>query len=174
MAEGRPAIPTELKRRILVEAGHRCAIPTCRATQVEIAHIDPWNKVKEHRYENLIALCPNCHNRFDRGEIDKKSVLQYKAQLRFVIERYSRFELDVLEELSSVGRAIPFPEYLLLLVKHLKDEELVSFQHNSRLSIQFGGVRVEPGELDITEKGRNFMADFKLGKDIGYSFTPEA
>ncbi len=176
MAEGRPAIPTELKRRILVEAGHRCAIPTCRATQVEIAHIDPWSEVKEHRYENLITLCPNCHTRFDRGEIDKKSILQYKAQLRFLIERYSKFELDVLEELSkvSVGSAIPFPQYLLLLVKQLLDEKLVSFQQNQNFGIQLGDVRVDPGNLTITDKGRKFMGDFKLGKDIGYDFTPEA
>jgi hypothetical protein len=30
MPEGRPAIPATVKRAVLVEAGHRCAIPTCR------------------------------------------------------------------------------------------------------------------------------------------------
>ena len=28
----RPKIPAELKRRVLCEAGHRCAIHTCRQT----------------------------------------------------------------------------------------------------------------------------------------------
>jgi hypothetical protein len=34
--EARPPIPAELRRRILVEAGHRCAIPTCRHIEVDI------------------------------------------------------------------------------------------------------------------------------------------
>lgn len=33
--EDRPAIPAELRRRVLVKAGHRCAIPTCRRHPVE-------------------------------------------------------------------------------------------------------------------------------------------
>jgi hypothetical protein len=81
MAEGRPDIPAELKRAVLVEAGHRCAIPSCRATTTEIAHISPWRDQRVHKFENLIALCPNCHTRFDAGEIDRKSMLMYKARL---------------------------------------------------------------------------------------------
>jgi len=59
MADERPAIPRELERAVLLEAGHRCAIPTCRQTPVEIVHIDPWAKVREHKFENLIALWPH-------------------------------------------------------------------------------------------------------------------
>jgi 5-methylcytosine-specific restriction endonuclease McrA len=76
MPENRPAIPAALKRQILVEAGHRCAIPVCRQVPVEIAHIVPWEKVKEHTFDNLIVLCPTCHTRFDKGEIDRKSMLR--------------------------------------------------------------------------------------------------
>ena len=63
--EERPPIPAELRRRVFVEAGHRCAIPTCRHIDIVIHHIIPWAKVNEHVYENLIALCPNCHSRAD-------------------------------------------------------------------------------------------------------------
>lgn len=95
--ENRPAIPTKLKRSVLVEAGHRCAIPTCRQTPVELAHITPWSKVKEHTYENLIALCPTCHTRFDRGEIDKISIQQYKYNLALINDRYNNLEIRILE-----------------------------------------------------------------------------
>src|SRR5690242_15797603 len=37
----RPGIPRALQRQVLVEAGHRCSIPTCRQTPVEIHHIIP-------------------------------------------------------------------------------------------------------------------------------------
>jgi hypothetical protein len=79
--ESRPAIPAELKRQVLVEAGHRCAIHTCRHTAVDIHHIIPWAQCHEHTFENLIALCPNCHRRADAGEIDRKALAMYKARL---------------------------------------------------------------------------------------------
>jgi hypothetical protein len=76
----RESVPADLKRRVLIEAGHRCSIPTCRQIPVEIAHIEPWAKVQTHEFHNLIALCPTCHTRFDNGNIDRKSMLIYKAE----------------------------------------------------------------------------------------------
>lgn len=81
MPADRPAIPRALDRRVRVEAGHRCAIPVCRVPVLVIAHIRPWTQVKRHEFENLIALCPTCHTLFDRGDIDRVSMLQYKANL---------------------------------------------------------------------------------------------
>ncbi len=78
---GRPPIPNELRRRVLVEAGHRCAIHTRKHTDVDVHHIIPWERCKEHSYHNLIALCPNCHRRADSGEIDRKALRMYKARL---------------------------------------------------------------------------------------------
>lgn len=77
----RPSIPAELKRQVLVEAGHRCAIHTCKQTTTEIHHIIPYEKCKKHEFNNLIALCPNCHTRVHNGEIDTKSLKIYKQYL---------------------------------------------------------------------------------------------
>jgi hypothetical protein len=77
----RSAIAAELRRGILVEAGHRCAIHTCRHPDVDVHHIIPWEQCQEHSYDNLIALCPNCHRRASSGEIDRKSLRMYKAQI---------------------------------------------------------------------------------------------
>jgi hypothetical protein len=96
MPDGRPQIPAQLKRDVLVEAGHRCAIPTCKATTTEIAHIVPWSEVKEHKFENLIALCPTCHSRFDKGEIDRRAMRQYKANLGIINGRYGEIERRIL------------------------------------------------------------------------------
>ncbi|MFE1731669.1 HNH endonuclease [Streptomyces bacillaris] len=97
MTQDRPEIPAALKRAVLVEAGHRCAIPTCRQTPVQLAHIKPWAKVKEHTFGNLIALCPTCHARYDRGEIDRLSMLQYKENLEIVNNRYTETERQLLK-----------------------------------------------------------------------------
>lgn len=171
MINKRPPIPVELKRKILVEAGHRCAIPTCRATNVEIAHIEEWSKTKKHEYENLIALCPNCHTRFDRGEIDKKSMYMYKDNLRFFIDKYSKFELNILLELANLppDTGLPFLSILSLLVKSILDEDFVQIipQPGSGAIVMFG-VRMNPDLLTITEKGKQFVENFK-NKGIGYN-----
>jgi hypothetical protein len=77
----RPVIPAEIRRAVLVEAGHRCAIPRCGETEIDVHHIVPWEKCQKHEYSNLIALCPICHRRTHKGEIDRKALLQYKAAL---------------------------------------------------------------------------------------------
>ncbi len=165
----RPAVPIELKRRILVEAGHRCAIPTCRATTTEIAHITPWSEAKEHKYENLISLCPNCHTRFDKGEIDKKAMLMYKDNLRFFIDKFSKFELDVLLHLNNLqlNYGVPFVEYNFLLIKSLLDNEYVKLVDIGGV-ISVGGINSAPKILVITEKGKKFIIDLSTS-DIGYN-----
>ncbi|MFI1099232.1 HNH endonuclease [Streptomyces melanogenes] len=83
MSARRPKVPSELRQRVLIEAGHRCAIPACKSTPAEIAHITPWPKVRKHEFKNLTALCPTCHTRFDdpHGPIDRKAMRQYKVNL---------------------------------------------------------------------------------------------
>lgn len=77
----RPSIPAEIKRAVLVEAGHRCAIPRCDQTEIDVHHIVPWSECKKHEYSNLIALCPVCHRRAHKGDIDRKSLFLYKENL---------------------------------------------------------------------------------------------
>jgi len=166
--EERPPIPSELRRRVLIEAGHRCAIPTCRHIDVDVHHIVPWEQCEKHEYDNLIALCPNCHRRADRGEIDRKALRIYKANLRFAIEKYSQFEMDILFELSKTGRrkGLPFPTYLSLLIKRLLDAGFVRIIEN-KTGMFVGPVKTTPDFLVITDKGREFVQSLSFG-EIGY------
>jgi Restriction endonuclease len=177
MEEQRPPIPAELRRRVLVEAGHRCAIPTCRYINVEVHHIVPYSICKKHEYENLIALCPNCHSRTHNGDIDRKSLYRYKANLRYAIEKYSQFEIDVLHELSKreQDKGMLFPEYLKLLIKRLIDSNYVVFMEEEDVDeygweppdISINGETIIPKQLCITEQGRHFLDS--LGSEmIGY------
>src|SRR5437016_4495240 len=103
----RPHIPAETVRAVLVEAGHRCAIPTCRATTTEIAHIEPWAKSQDNSFANLIALCPNCHLRFDqKKEIDAKSVGIYKQNLAVLNNGYGEVERRVFEFVARTRRRV--------------------------------------------------------------------
>lgn len=102
MGTGRPDIPRPLERAVRVEAGHRCAIPTCRETSgLQIHHIEDWAKVREHTFENLILLCAVCHARVTAGQIDKRSVMAYKANLSILASRYGDLERRVLDRFVS-------------------------------------------------------------------------
>jgi HNH endonuclease len=157
---GRPPVPADVRRRVLVEAGHRCAIPTCRHIQVEVHHIVPWTQCQAHEYDNLIALCPNCHRRADDGEIDRKSLRLYKTNLRFAHDKYSQLEIDVLIELYTsppdVGK--PWLGFTLVFLKRLLDSEFISVQQLGSFS-SIGEIRTTPDLIFITAKGRAFVED---------------
>jgi hypothetical protein len=104
MPEGRPAIPAQLQREVKMEAGYRCAIPSCRQHPIEIAHIVPWAEVLVHEFLNLIALCGVCHARYDRGDIDRTAMRQFKANLGIINARYGEYERRLLEHFASRHR----------------------------------------------------------------------
>jgi hypothetical protein len=93
----REAIPIELRRKVLTEEGHRCAIPTCKQTPVDIAHIIPYIEIRSHTFDNLIVLRANCHRRYDNGEIDRKVMKHYEANLSIINNRYSDFGQRILQ-----------------------------------------------------------------------------
>ena len=158
--EGRPPIPAEIRRRVLVEAGHRCAIPTCRHIEVDIHHIVAWAQCKAHEYDNLIALCPNCHRRADGGKIDRKSLRLYKLNLRFAHDKYSQLEMDVLFELNKLppGHGMPWVGYMLIMLKRLLDSGFIGVQEMGA-SISIGPIKTTPDLIGITQKGRAFVAE---------------
>jgi hypothetical protein len=159
----RPAIPADLKRRILVEAGHRCSIPTCRYIEVDVHHIVPWESCREHRYENLIALCPNCHRRAGKGEIDKKSIRIYKANLRFTHDKFSQFEVDLLFEAFKLptDQRLFYPAFCELFVKRLIDAGYVTVTPSGYNAI-ISGVQMVPSLLSITDSGRAFVKSLDI------------
>lgn len=126
MATNRPAIPAELSRQVLVEAGHRCAIPTCRdSANIDLHHIVPWEKCKEHNPDNLIALCPSCHRLAHDGTIDRKSLLKYKEICQKLsapsvkhtnteVKAYIKFNPNTLTDIFDAGNMSSFTDHGVL------------------------------------------------------------
>ena len=162
----RPSIPSELKRQVLVEAGHRCAIPTCRQATVEVAHIIPWGQSKEHRFENLIALCPTCHTRYDRGEIDRKSMLTYKHNLSILNSRYGEMERRVLAFFGKNHQCIQIsiPIGLEILIMYLLEDGLLAYTGEQSKGHVIIGVPSK--KYEITAKGRDFIKQWLGGNEI--------
>jgi hypothetical protein len=171
----RPSIPRPLERDVLMEAGHRCAIPTCKQTPVEIAHIIPYDNVLKHEFDNLITLCPNCHRRYDRGEIDRKSMQRYKANLLIINSRYSDFERRILKlfaeqpekdtiQLSLSGNNDILITYLVKdgLLEWIEPKILVSSPDSQETGAPVQNDRI----YKLTTKGREFVDKWLSAKDL--------
>lgn len=148
----RPAIPTAIKRKILIESVYRCAIPTCRYPVTENAHIVSWSDTSNHNYENLITLCPNCHTLYDTGKIPKEAIIAYKKKLMFLNEVYSPFELDVLDYLKKNKQVLLPCE---IIVKRLLEEVLIKI-HEIHMSQPYDDGTEMLGYFTaiLTEKGQ--------------------
>src|SRR5437773_254172 len=75
----RPAIPVAIRRKVLVESGHRCAVDGTPCP-LETAHIVPWHISQEHKAADLICLCANCHERADREKWGEQQLREYKVR----------------------------------------------------------------------------------------------
>jgi HNH endonuclease len=171
----RDHISTEVKRAVLVEAGHRCAIPTCRATTTEVAHIVPWAETQDNSFENLLALCPNCHTRFDqKKEIDRVSVKMYKHNLGILNNRYGEFECRLFELFAKSGER----EFVvgaggdLLVANAVKDgffEEKHYGSDKHLIACRDGTLKYFPLTFAywVTDAGAEFIKRFATGLDIG-------
>jgi hypothetical protein len=72
--------PAQVRRELLVEATHRCAI--CKRDEpIEFHHIVEFSQIKHYDTRQMIAICRNCHARCGLGEIDRKSQREYKTKL---------------------------------------------------------------------------------------------
>lgn len=170
----RDAIPTEVKRAVLVEAGHRCAIPTCRAITTEIVHIVPWAETQDHSFENLIALCPNCHTRFDqKKEIDRQAVKMYKHNLGILNNRYGEFERRLFEVLAKSNERV----FVLgaagdLLVANAVKDGFFEDKHMEGMGLQVNGSNGFSKNFPmsftywVTDAGVEFIKRFASGIDI--------
>ena len=151
----RKHIPNSIRRNVLVEAGHRCAIPTCKATPIEIAHVIPVAKGGDNSQDNLIALCPTCHARYDKGEIDRKSIRAYKEQLKTLIHLSWATTLPRhSQQLTTPGRAIY--NAAMQIPKPLDEQDF-----ERKCTVLFGCILKDPG---IDRHGRRGQKQF--GVDI--------
>ncbi|MEG4109728.1 HNH endonuclease signature motif containing protein [Microcoleus sp. S13_C5] len=165
----RPAIPAALEREVKMESGHRCAIPTCKQTPVDIHHIVPWETCQNHEFDNLIALCPNCHRKAHDGDIDRKSIKMYKHNLSIVNSRYGDYERRILLYFveNSDDRFINLPQDKntdILLMFLIRDKLLLPQPDRGPFTVSARGT--EKMWYELTEEGQQFISKWQLAEDI--------
>ena len=154
-------VPMARKRMVLVEAGHRCAIPTCRHRTTEIAHIVPESQSHDDTFQNLIALCPDCQKK----EIDRQSIGMYKRNLGILNSRYSDFERRVFDQIAETDRRSFIVEAgLEIPLLHAVNDGLLKRVELAPVAIQRG----EPTDYkyEVTDEGLAFVNRYICGEDI--------
>jgi hypothetical protein len=96
-------IPRSIRNVLLVEARHRCTI--CAEKCFEIHHIVELSDGGTDDEDNLIVLCPNCHqHRYHRhGEFTREQLKVYKTKLKETNEIERRLLLNLEEIKSNIG-----------------------------------------------------------------------
>jgi hypothetical protein len=171
--EGR-YIPIEIRRAVLLGAGHACVIPTCQFPATEFAHIEPFSQVKKHDASNIVALCPNHHHLFDQKKvIDKKAMKAYKLKLQLLNKRYTKYELRLLTILADKQAVVASGEIETMgllkdgLVENIKTFETQSIVITNTLTGQkvFEDVFVQSFAAKLTKKRQDFIALWKSNDD---------
>lgn len=149
------------KRLALVEAGHRCAIPTCRHPTTEIAHVVTESQDHDDSFANLIALCPKCQGK----EIDQQSMRMYKRNLGILNSRYSDFERRVFDQIAETDQRSFIVEAGLeiTLLRAVNDGLLKRVE-----LLPVAGQRGEPAQYtyEVTDEGLDFINRYVCGEDI--------
>lgn len=113
--ERRPHVPAVLRRQALVEAGHKCSIPTCSVNDaLELHHIN--NNRNDNYIENVIMLCRNHHHNAGKGVFDRKSLQEYKRinRKRNTLESNFEFSSDMRESYLEQFKELVKNELLAL------------------------------------------------------------
>lgn len=121
-SEERPTIGAELRRSVMIEAGHACSINRCgEHTYLEIHHIN--ENREDNRIENLILLCDKHHKMAHRKVIDRKALRTYKELLRGPTKPENKSPLSIFRKKFQIGevgkRILPYGTDKILVLSEL-------------------------------------------------------
>jgi hypothetical protein len=171
----RRKISETIRQVVLLEAGYKCANPTCRhVLTLELHHI-VWVKDNGgNQPDNLLALCPNCHSLHTTGHIPAQAILTWKSLLTS-LGNPNRAAVDLLlvlaDEEARVGKetdsakAPPpfrFAGDALPTLAPLLTSGLVEISRRFLGANWFGGARPS-FEVSLTERGRRLVAAWRAG-----------
>lgn len=169
MATKRTPIPEDIRRAVLIEAGYRCAVPTCRGLLVlDLHHLVPVRDGGENAAGNLLALCPTCHAMHERGKIDPEAVRSWKAMLVSLNAAFDRVSIDLLlllrdiksngqEALAVSGDGVG--RYASLIFSGFAE-------YRSKGGLR-GGLHEDRFEVRISEKGLRLLEAWFSGDSEG-------
>lgn len=133
----------------------------------------PWAKTQDNSFGNLIALCPNCHTRYDqKEEIDRKAIRQYKANLGLLNHRYGDVERRVLHyfavhpDVEAIGLPGGMELFLMYLMQDGFLEQGEAYRGRASPDGFFDFDVIALQLYRLTSAGRKFVQQWKVGAAI--------
>jgi len=74
--------PVRVRRTLLVEANHKCAICGDSTPRFQLHHMVEFAELKHYDPEHMLAICGSCHDKIGTGLIDYQMQVMYKKRLR--------------------------------------------------------------------------------------------
>ena len=99
----RKPIPDDIRRQVLIEAGYRCGVPTCRnILAIDLHHMEEVSEGGSNDPSNLLALCPTCHALYHRGTYSKEAIYAWKQVLVSLSFAFDKETVDLMLFLYKV------------------------------------------------------------------------
>jgi hypothetical protein len=160
MPPKRKAIPAATMREVLIEAGYRCGVPTCRTIlAIDLHHMEEVSEGGGNSASNLLALCPTCHGLHHRGTIPKEAIFAWKSVIVTLGFAFDREAVDHLLFLSMChadfmivsGDGLLHYSRLIAAGLAKADKHVNSSMHTVTYAV------------NISEKGRHLIEAWKKG-----------
>ena len=163
----RKHIPQSVRQTALIEAGYRCAVPTCRTIlAIDLHHIVEVSEGGGNDISNLLALCPTCHALFHRNVITLEAIRVWKGVLVSLNEGFDRETKDKLLFLVAKNRPAHYSAEGVLNYSGLIAAGLAKCGHE-QLEVHARGHGADKSKsrwsVDLTERGKLLIAAWKKG-----------
>lgn len=156
----RKTLSLNTKREVLIEAGYRCGVPTCRTIlAIDLHHLVGVSDSGSNEISNLIALCPTCHALHHRGTISREALYAWKGTLVALNGAFDNETIDRLIFLSMcpVDYLVVSGDGLLHFSRMIAAElAIVELKANNNWNIVTYAV-------NISDKGRMLVDAWKSG-----------
>ncbi len=165
----RKQIQPNIRQQILIEAGYRCAVPTCRTILViDLHHIVEVAEGGGNDPSNLLALCPTCHMLYHRGVISRDAIKVWKGMLISLNQGFDKEAKDKLLFLALKNRKRPilFSSDGVLHFTSLIAAGLAECGRE-HLQLHASGRGADPSKslwpVKLTEKGERIVEAWRKG-----------
>jgi hypothetical protein len=184
MPKRRKAIPIQVRTEVLIEAGYRCAVPTCRTIlAIDLHHMVEVSNGGPDEASNLLALCPTCHALYHRGEIAVEAIGVWKSMLVSLNQGFDKKAKDKLLFLAAADRPKLYSADAILEFAGLIASGLVKCGPE-RFEVKARGIGADLSKsrfpLELTAKGKMVLEAWRkgdqqaLGKALALGAGPAA
>ena len=162
-ANKRKKIPDYVVRQVLIEAGYRCGVPTCRnILAIDLHHLVRVSDGGKDESANLLALSPNCHALHYRGTIPQEAFYAWKQVL---VSLSAAFDQEAIDLMLFLYKIKDEPRFLI------KADAVVNFARligNDLATLEWqedtvNNVRHIGYRLSLSDKGMRLIEAWKSG-----------